>query len=88
MTVREIRQLLAQSIVVTIYPLGLYGTGHVYFKGSAADIPKILFDKQVFSILPISRFEQGIPRVEQGISIEVDENLLTKLNKLNKEDVQ
>ena len=81
MTVREIRQLLAQSIVVTIYPLGLYGTGHVYFKGSAADIPKILFDKQVFSILPISRFEQGI-------SIEVDENLLTKLNKLNKEDVQ
>lgn len=81
MTVREIRQLLAQSIVVTIYPLGLYGTGNVYFKGSAADIPKILFDKQVFSISPISRFEQGI-------SIEVDENLLTKLNKLNKEDVQ
>ena len=81
MTVREIRQLLAQSIVVTIYPQGLYGTGHVYFKGSAADIPKILFDKQVFSILPISRFEQGI-------SIEVDENLLTKLNKLNKEDEQ
>lgn len=81
MTVREIRQLLAQSIVVTIYPLGLYGTGHVYFRGSAADIPKILLDKQVFSILPIYRSEQGI-------SIEVDENLLTKLNKLNKEDEQ
>lgn len=81
MTVREIRQLLAQSIVVTIYPLGLYGTGHVYFKGSVADIPKILFNEQVFSIMPISRFEQGI-------SIEVDENLLAKLNKLNKEDEQ
>lgn len=81
MTVREIRQLLAQSIVVTIYPLGLYGTGHVYFKGSVADIPKILFNEQVFSIMPISR-------VEQGISIEVDENLLNKLNKLNKEDEQ
>ena len=77
MTVRDIRQLLTQTIVVMIYPLGLYGTGRVYYKGRAADIPKILFDKQVFSILPISRFEQGI-------SIEVDENLLTKLNKLNK----
>lgn len=81
MTVGEIRQLLAQSIVVTIYPLGLYGTGLVYFKGSAADIPEILFDEDVLSILPFSRFEQGI-------SIEVDENLLNKLNKLNKEDVQ
>lgn len=81
MTVREIRQLLAQSIVVTIYPLGLYGTGHVYFKGSAPDIPEILFDEDVLSILPFSRFEQGI-------SIEFDENLLNRLNKLNKEDVQ
>lgn len=81
MTVREIRQLLAQSIVVTIYPLGLYGTGHVYFKGSAADIPEILFDEDVLSILPFSRFEQGI-------SIEFDDNLLNRLNKLNKEDVQ
>lgn len=81
MTVREIRQLLAQPIVVTIYPLGLYGTGHVYFKGSAADIPEILFDEDVLSILPFSRFEQGI-------SIEFDENLLNRLNKLNKEDVQ
>lgn len=78
MTVREIRQLLAHSIVVTIYPLGLYGTGHVYFKGSAADIPKILYDEEVLSIMPVSRYEQGI-------SIEFDENLL---NKLNKEDVQ
>ena len=32
MTVREIRRLLTQSLVVTIYPLGLYGTGRVYFK--------------------------------------------------------
>lgn len=81
MTVREIRQLLAESIVVTIYPLGLYGTGHVYFKGSVADIPEILFNELVFSIMPISR-------IEQGISIKVDENLLNKLNKLNKEDEQ
>ena len=78
MTVREIRQLLTQSIVVTIYPLGLYGTGRVYFKGSAADIPEILFEEDVLSIMPLSRFEQGI-------SIEFDENLL---NRLNKEDKQ
>lgn len=69
MTVREIRQLFAQSMVVTIYPLGLYGTGHVYFKGSAADIPEILFDEEVLSIMPLSRFEQGI-------SIEYDENIM------------
>ena len=81
MTVREIKQLLAQSIVVTIYPLGLYGTGRVYFKGSAADIPEILFDENVLSIMPISRFEQGI-------SIGIDENLLNWLNKLYKEDEQ
>lgn len=78
MTVREIRRLLTQSIVVTIYPLGLYGTGRVYFKGSAADIPKILFEEDVLSIMPLSRYEQGI-------SIEFDENLL---NRLNKEDEQ
>ena len=78
MTVRDIRHLLASSIVVTIYPLGLYGTGHVYFKGSATDIPEILFDEDVLSIMPLSRFEQGI-------SIEFDENLL---NRLNKEDEQ
>lgn len=81
MTVREIRQLLTQSIGVTIYPLGLYGTGRVYFKGSAADIPESLFDEDVLSIMPLSRFEQGI-------SIEFDENLLNRLNKLNKEDEQ
>lgn len=77
MTVREIRNLLSQSVVVTIYPLGLYGTGHVYYKGLAADIPKILLEEDALSIMPLSRFEQGI-------SIEFDENLLTKLNKLNK----
>lgn len=81
MTVREIRQLLTQYIDVTIYPLGLYGTGLVYFKGSAADIPESLFDEDVLSIMPLSRFEQGI-------SIEFDENLLNRLNKLNKEDEQ
>lgn len=78
MTVREVRNLCVQSLVVTIYPLGLYGTGHVYFKGLAADIPEILFDEEVLSIMPLSRFEQGI-------SIEFDENLL---NTLNKEDEQ
>lgn len=78
MTVREVRSLCVQSLVVTIYPLGLYGTGHVYFKGHASDIPKILFDEEVLSIMPLSRFEQGI-------SIEFDENLL---NTLNKEDEQ
>ena len=81
MTVREIRNLLSQYVVVTIYPLGLYGTGHVYYKGLAADIPKILLEEDALSIMPLSRFKQGI-------SIEFDENLLTKLNKLNKEDEQ
>lgn len=69
MTVREVRHLCAQYLVVTIYPLGLYGTGHVYFKGVATDIPEILFDEEVLSIMPISRFEQGI-------SIEYDENIM------------
>lgn len=78
MTVREVRNLCAQYLVVTIYPLGLYGTGHVYFKGRAEDIPEALYDEDVLSIMPISRFEQGI-------SIEFDENLL---NTLNKEDEQ
>lgn len=78
MTVRDIRKLLTQSIVVMIYPLGLYGTGCVYYKGRAADIPKILSDEEVLSIMPLSRYEQGI-------SIEFDENLL---NTLNKEDEQ
>lgn len=78
MTVREVRNLCAEYLIVTIYPLGLYGTGHVYFKGRALDIPEILFDEEVLSIMPISSFEQGI-------SIEFDENLL---NTLNKEDEQ
>lgn len=78
MTVREIRHLCVQSLVVTIYPLGLYGTGRVYYKGRAADIPETLYDEDVLSIMPLSRFEQGI-------SIEFDENLL---NTLNKEDEQ
>ena len=78
MTVREARNLCVQSLVVTIYPLGLYGTGHVYFKGRAADIPETLYDEDVLSIMPLSRYEQGI-------SIEFDENLL---NTLNKEDEQ
>ena len=74
MTVRDIRQLLPQTIVVMIYPLGLYGTDRVYYRGCATDIPKTLYDEDVLSIMPLSRFEQGI-------SIEFDENLLTKLNK-------
>lgn len=75
MTVREIRKLLAQSIVVTIYPVGFYGTGHVYFQGSAADIPETLYDEDVRSIMPLSRFEQGI-------SIEYDENLLNRFKQV------
>lgn len=78
MTVRDIRKLLTQTVVVTIYPLGLYGTGCVYYKGRAADIPKTLYDEDVMSIMPLSRHEQGI-------SIEYDEDLL---NELNKEDEQ
>ena len=81
MTVREVINLCVQSLVVTIYPLGLYGTGRVYFQGRAAYIPEILLDEEVLSIIPLSRFEQGI-------SIEFNEYLLTKLNKLNKEDEQ
>lgn len=72
MKVRDIRNLLAQSVVVTIYPLGLYGTAPVYFKGLAEDIPDILFDEDVLSIMPFSRFEQGI-------SIEYDENIMKQL---------
>ena len=68
MKVREIRYLCAPSIVVTIYPLGMYGTGHVYFRGLVADIPNILFEEDVLSILPLD--------YEQGISIEYDENIM------------
>ena len=74
MTVREVRNLCAESLVVTIYPLGLYGTGHVYFNGLAADIPEILFDEEVLSIMPLSIFEQGI-------SIEYDENIMRDCQK-------
>ena len=74
MTVREVRNLCAESLVVTIYPLGLYGTGHVYYKGRAADIPETLYDEDVLSIMPLSLSEQGI-------SIEYDENLMKELEK-------
>lgn len=74
MTVREIRNLCAPSLVVTIYPLGLYGTGHVYFRGLVADIPEILFEEEVLSIMPFSRFEQGI-------SIEYDEHIMKETSK-------
>ena len=81
MKVREVRYLCVPSLVVTIYPLGMYGTGNVYFRGLVADIPKILFEKDVLSILPISYDEQGI-------SIEYDENLMKECSSSKKEDEQ
>lgn len=81
MTVEEVKNLCSQSLEVEIYPLGLYGTGTVYFRGKAAEIPYILLGREAMSIMPLSCYLQGI-------SIEVDENLLNKLNKLNKEDEQ
>lgn len=81
MTVEEVKNLCSQSLEVEIYPLGLYGTGTVYFRGKAEEIPDILLGRDAMSIMPLSCYLQGI-------SIEFDENLLTKLNKLNKEDEQ
>lgn len=81
MKVREIRYLCVPSLVVTIYPLGMYGTGHVYFRGLVADIPKILFEEDVQSILPISLYEQGI-------SIKYDENIMKECLSSKKEDEQ
>lgn len=78
MTVREIRNLCSQSLEVEIYPLGLYGTGTVYFRGKAEEIPHILLGREAMSIMPLSCYLQGI-------SIEHDEDLL---NELNKEDEQ
>ena len=81
MKVREIRYLCVPSLVVTIYPLGMYGTGHVYFRGLVADIPKILFEEDVLSILPLDTDEQGI-------SIEYDENIMKECTSSKKEDEQ
>ena len=81
MKVREIRYLCVPSLVVTIYPLGMYGTGHVYFRGLVADIPKILFEEDVLSILPLDTDEQGI-------SIEYDGNIIKECTSRKKEDEQ
>ena len=81
MKVQEIRDLCVPSLVVTIYPLGWYGTGHVYFRGQVADIPKILFEEDVLSIVPIEYDEQGF-------SIEYDENIMKECTSSKKEDEQ
>lgn len=81
MKIREIRYLCVPSLVVTIYPLGMFGSGHVYFRGPAADIPKILFEEEVLSILPI---DHGV----QGISIKYDENIMKECTSSKKEDEQ
>ena len=81
MKVREIRYLCVPSLIVTIYPLGMYGTGHVYFSGLVADIPNILFEENVLSILPIDYSVQGI-------SIEYDENIMKECTSRKKEDEQ
>ena len=81
MKVREIRYLCVPSLVVTIYPLGMYGTGHVYFRGLVEDIPNILFEEDVLSILPIDYSEQGI-------SIKYDENIMKDCTSSKKEDEQ
>lgn len=81
MKVREIRYLCVPSLVVEIYPLGMYGNGHIYFRGLVEDIPEILFEEEVKSILPISW-------CEQGISIEYDENIMKECTSSKKEDKQ
>lgn len=81
MKIREIRYLCVPSLVVMIYPLGMYGTGHVYFRGRVADIPKILFEEDVQSILPIDYSVQGI-------SIRYDENIMKECTSSKKEDEQ
>ena len=81
MKVREIRYLCVPSLVVTIYPLGMYGTGHVYLRGLVEDIPNILFEEDVLSILPIDYSEQGI-------SIKYDENIMKDCTSSKKEDEQ
>ena len=79
MNLRAIRYLCVPSLNVTIYPLGMYGTGHVYFRGQVADIPKILFEEDVLSILPIDY-------CEQGISIEYDENIMKECSSSSKKE--
>lgn len=78
MTVEEVKNLCSQLLEVEIYPLGLYGTGTVYFRGKAEEIPNILLGREAMSIMPLSS-------CLQGISIEHDADLL---NELNKEDEQ
>ena len=81
MKVREIRYLCVPSLVIEIYPLGMYGTNRVYFRGLVEDIPEILFEEEVQSILPIDY-------CEQGISIEYDENIMKECTSSKKEDEQ
>ena len=85
MKVREIRYLCVPSLVVEIYPLGMYGTGNVYFRGLVEDIPKILFDEKVLSILPVYSYIQG---TSLGIAIEYDENIMKECTSSKKEDEQ
>lgn len=85
MKVREIRYLCVPSLIIEIYPLGMYGTGNVYFRGLVEDIPKILFEEEVLSILPLYSYVQGI---SQGISIEYDENIMKEITSSKKEDEQ
>lgn len=87
MKVREIRYLCVPSLVVEIYPLGMYGTGNVYFRGLVEDIPKILFEEEVESILPLYSYVQDTyPYL--GISIEYDENIMKECTSSKKEDEQ
>ena len=85
MKVREIRNLCVPSLVVEIYPLGMYGTGNVYFRGLVEDIPEILFEEEVLSILPLYSYIQG---TYLGFSIEYDENIMKECTSSKKEDEQ
>lgn len=85
MKVREIRYLCVPSLIVEIYPLGLYGSGNIYFRGMVKDIPNILFEEEVLSILPLYSYVQGI---SQGISIEYDENIMKECTSSKKENEQ
>ena len=85
MKVREIRYVCVPSLVIEIYPLGMYGTGNVYFRGLVADIPKILFEEDVLGIFPIYCYAQDL---SLGFSIEYDENLMKECSNSKKEDEQ
>ena len=81
MKVREIRYLCVPSLIIEIYPLGMYGSGNIYFRGLVEDIPKILFEEEVLSIQPLYNYVQGI-------SIEYDENIMKECTSSKKEDEQ